>query len=95
MLNIAVIIGVLTTILSVLIKVIGFPDQMRKNYVRKSTEGVSSWFYVMSFITYILWTWHGILQNDKVVIYGQGLGIITTGIIVYQIIIYKKKNPKG
>jgi uncharacterized protein with PQ loop repeat len=92
MFNIAIIIGLLTTILSILIKVVGFPDQIKKNYTRKSTEGVSTWFYVLSFITYILWTVHGFLQHDWVVIYGQGLGIITTGIIVYQMFIYRKKK---
>jgi uncharacterized protein with PQ loop repeat len=92
MFDIAVIIGSLTVILSILIKVVGFPDQIKKNYHRKSTEGVSTWFYVLSFVTYILWTLHGFLQKDWVVILGQGLGIITTGIIVYQIILYKKKK---
>lgn len=92
MFDIAVIIGLLTTILSILIKVVGFPDQIRKNYTRKSTEGLSTWFYVLSFSTYVLWTLHGFFQKDWVVILGQGLGIITTGIIVYQILIYRKRN---
>ena len=68
-----------------------YPDQIKKNHQRKSTEGISTLFYVMSFVTYIMWTLHGILQGDWVVILGQGLGIITTGIIVYQIILYRKK----
>jgi uncharacterized protein with PQ loop repeat len=92
MLSIAVIIGVLTTILSILIKVVGFPDQIKKNYTRKSTEGVSTLFYVLSFITYALWTAHGFMQHDWVVILGQGLGIVTTGIIVFQIFKYRKKK---
>lgn len=92
MISIGLIIGFLTTVLSVLIKVIGFPDQIRKNHTRKSTEGLSTWLYVLSFITYTLWTLHGFLQNDWVVILGQGLGIITTGIIVYQIILYRKQK---
>jgi MtN3 and saliva related transmembrane protein len=89
---ITVIVGVLTTILSVVIKVVGFPDQMVKNFKRKSTEGVSTTFYVLSVITYIVWTIYGILRNDIVVVISQALGIITTGIIVYQIIIYRKKK---
>ena len=89
---ITIIVGVLTTILSVVIKVVGFPDQMRKNFKRKSTEGVSTAFYVLSVITYIVWTIYGILRNDIVVVISQALGIITTGIIVYQIIIYRKKK---
>ncbi|MFH0750056.1 MAG: SemiSWEET family transporter [Candidatus Gottesmanbacteria bacterium] len=92
MLNLAIIIGFLTATLSILIKIIGFPDQIRKNHQRKSTEGVSSTFYVLSFITYILWTLHGALQKDWVVILGQGLGIVTTGIIVYQIFLYRNKK---
>ena len=92
MLSVAVIIGFLTTILTILVKVVGFPDQMRKNYLRKSTEGVSTSFYFLSFLTYILWVLHGIMQKDWVVILGQGLGVITTGVIVYQIIAYRKKK---
>jgi uncharacterized protein with PQ loop repeat len=92
MLNIAVIIGFLTTTLSILVKVIGFPDQIRKNYKRKSTEGVSTSFYILSFLVYVLWTVHGILQKDMVVVFGQGLGIITTGAIVYQIYLYRKQK---
>ncbi len=91
MLNFALLIGFLTTTLTILIKVVGFPDQIKKNYKRKSTEGLSTPFYVLSFVTYIAWTLHGIIQNDWVVILGQGLGIITTGIIVFQIIKYRKK----
>lgn len=82
-------IGILTATLSILIKLVGFPDQIRKNLRRKSTEGLSTTFYVLSFASYILWTIHGALQHDWVVIVGQGLGIITTGIIVYQIYAYR------
>lgn len=92
MLNFALIIGFLTTALSILVKVVGFPDQIRKNHKRKSTEGVSTSFYVLSFLVYVLWTIHGILQKDMVVVFGQGLGIITTGAIVYQIYIYRSKK---
>ncbi len=90
MLSFAVIIGVLTTVLSILVKVVGFPDQIRRNYNRKSTEGLSISFHLLSFLVYILWTLHGILQKDLVVTLGQGLGIVTTGTILYQIYIYRK-----
>jgi len=89
---ITIIVGILTTILSVIIKVVGFPDQMRKNYKRKSTEGVSSAFYILSVVTYVVWTLYGILRGDIVVVISQALGIVTTGIIVYQIILYRKKK---
>ena len=89
-LTFAVIIGFLTTVIAVLVKVIGLPDQIRKNYKRKSTEGVSTAFFALALISYLLWTIHGINQGDYVLIIGQGFGVITTAIIVLQILRYKK-----
>jgi uncharacterized protein with PQ loop repeat len=90
--TIAVIIGVITTVMGILVKVIGFPDQFRLNFKHKSTKGLSTLFYILAFFSYILWTVHGFFQNDWVLIIGQGVGIITTGMIVVQIIIYRKKK---
>ncbi len=88
----ALIIGILTVLIGILVKIIGFPDQFRLNYKRKSTKGISTWFYVLAFVSYVLWTTHGFLQNDWVLIVGQGVGIITTGMVVYQIIAYRKNK---
>jgi len=71
--EIILIIGVLTTLLSLATKLIGFPDQIKKNYTRKSTEGISTAFFILSFLSYLLWTIHGILLSDWVVYIGQGL----------------------
>ena len=88
----ASIIGILTVGIGILVKAIGFPDQFRLNHKRKSTKGISTLFYVLAFISYILWTTHGFLENDWVLIAGQGMGILTTGMIVAQIIVYRKKK---
>lgn len=90
--TLAAIIGVLTVIIGILVKILGFPDQFMKNYKRKSTEGLSTIFILLAFISYILWTIHGYLQNDLVLIIGQGAGILTTGMIVFQIVHYRKKK---
>jgi uncharacterized protein with PQ loop repeat len=90
--TIAAIVGILTVVFSLLSKVIGFPDQMRKNYKRKSTKGLSSAFIILAFISYSLWALHGIFQNDPVLTIGQGIGVITTGLILYQIWIYRKNS---
>lgn len=87
----AAVIGLMTVVIGILVKVIGFPDQFRLNLKRKSTKGISTLFYVLAFFSYILWTLHGILQKDWVLIAGQGVGIVTTGMIVAQIIKYRKK----
>lgn len=91
-LTFASIIGVLTVVIGLLVKLLGFPDQFLKNYRRKSTEGLSAVFITLAFVSYILWTIHGILQKDWVLILGQGVGVLTTGVIVYQLMIYRKKE---
>ena len=88
----AAIIGILTVIVGILVKIIGFPDQFMKNYRKKSTEGLSTIFISLAFISYILWTIHGYLQNDLVLVIGQGAGILTTGMIVFQVVYYRKKK---
>ncbi len=90
--TLAGVVGILTLVIGILVKVIGLPDQIKKNYNRKSTEGLSTWFIILSCVGYFLWTMHGILQNDMVLVLGQGLGILTTGIILWQIYIYRKSR---
>ena len=86
------IVGSLTLVVGILVKIIGLPDQIRKNYNRKSTEGLSTTFMILALISYSLWTLHGILRKDIVLIIGQGLGIFTTSIIIWQILKYRKKK---
>lgn len=86
------IIGFLTLVIGILVKVIGLPDQIKKNYNRKSTEGLSTSFMILSLVAYSLWTIHGIIQKDMVLVFGQGLGILTVSVILYQIYIYRNKE---
>jgi len=90
--DIVAIVAILTVTFGVVVKIVGFPDQMRNNYKRKSTVGLSTIFIMLSFVTYSLWTLHGIFQKDPVLAVGQGIGIITTGIILYQIWLYRKNS---
>lgn len=86
------VIGTATTIVAVLVKFVGLPDQVVKNYKRKSTEGLSVPFFLLGLLSYALWTFYGILKGDKVVALGQGAGVLTMGIIAYQIWLYRKKK---
>ena len=88
----AAVIGILTVVVGVAVKVIGFPDQFRKNYQHKSTKGLSTIFIVLSVISYMLWTTHGFVQGDWVLVVGQGMGIITTGAILAQIFFYRQRD---
>ncbi len=95
MILVGTIVGVLAVLFSLLAKVVGHPDQMLRNYRRKSTEGVALSMFVTSFLAYLFYTIHGILQKDWVVISGQGLGVLTTGIILGQAFYYRnRKNSK-
>jgi len=57
--SLIVLVGFAVATMSVAIKIVGVPDQIRRNYSRKSTEGLSLLFYMMSFSTYALWAIYG------------------------------------
>lgn len=86
--SLILLIGTLTVIVSIVTKLIGLPDQIRQNYIRKSTTGVSTILFFSLFLSYTLWTFYGLLKNDLFLMIGHSIGIITTGIIIFQIIKY-------
>lgn len=86
------IVGFITVATSYLIKLIGFPQQAYKIYKSKSGQNVSTYLYVFSFLSYCMLTYYGYLKKDYVVMWGQALGIITTGIIVFLLNKYRNKN---
>jgi uncharacterized protein with PQ loop repeat len=88
------IIAILAAVCSILVKVIGMPIQIKINHQRKSTDGLSSWFLVLTFISYCLWVAHGLVVHDMALVIGQGLGVIVTGIIVGQMISYRKQGAR-
>ena len=88
------ILGPATVIVGTLVKVIGFPDQFRKTYKRKTTHGLSTVFYALALLSYVLWTLYGWVRHDNVLILGQGIGILTTAPIVYQIWLYRKNKEE-
>jgi uncharacterized protein with PQ loop repeat len=90
--DIIAVVAFISTAASVAVKVVGTPDQIRNNHRRKSTAGLSAWFMVSSLISYALWVVHGVQVHDMALIIGQGLGVIVTGIIVFQIFLYRKKS---
>jgi uncharacterized protein with PQ loop repeat len=83
------VVTLLTTIFSVGVKVIGMPDQIRSNYKRKSTSGLSVWFMVTTFISYVLWVVHGLEVHDNALVIGQSIGAVVTVVIVVQMYLYR------
>jgi uncharacterized protein with PQ loop repeat len=91
--KLAVLVALLTTSFSLIVKFIGLPDQIRVNYRRKSTEGVSTLYFILGFISYVLWGIHGYLAHDWALMISQGVaGVVTTGFILWQIYIYRMRK---
>jgi uncharacterized protein with PQ loop repeat len=86
------VVGSATILCSVLAKGVGIPDQIRQNFVRKSTEGVSLTNQAVGFVAYFFWTFYGFLRHDPVLIYGQALGVILTGVMLLQFALYKPSS---
>jgi Sugar efflux transporter for intercellular exchange len=89
-----IIVAALTTVLSVAVKVIGLPDQIKSNYARKSTLGLSGWFVTLTFFSYGCWTLDGIMQHNWTIIIGQGLGVLTTGVLACQFWWYRSSERR-
>ena len=88
------VISTLTIVSTFGLKLIGFPDQIRKIRQAGSIEGVSVLFFVLGFISYLLWTIHGITIHDNTVIYGQGLGVVANGILL-SVMFYTSRKEKS
>lgn len=90
----ATVVALLTAVAGFTVKFVGLPDQIRQNHKRRSTEGLSRAYWVFAFVSYALWTLHGYLQGDTVLLIGQGAGIITTGIILAQMYTFRRSRRK-
>lgn len=86
------IVAVATTVVALLVKVIGLPDQVRKNHRAKSTAGLSIPFFALAWLSYGLWAVYGAMRGDLVLTIGQGAGVVTVGIILGQAVIYRDRG---
>lgn len=86
------IIGAMTVVSSLLVKIIGLPSQILTNHSRKSTDGVSTLNHAIGLLSYACWTTYGVLTADRVIVYGQFLGVVTEAIIVVQIAAYRRRR---
>ncbi|MFA6340705.1 MAG: SemiSWEET family transporter [Candidatus Paceibacterota bacterium] len=84
------IIKIVTVVLSLIVTGLGLTAQVRKNYVRKSMEGLSSFYFSILAVSYTFWTIYGFSQKDLVLIIPMGLGMIVSWVVVGQFFVYKK-----
>jgi uncharacterized protein with PQ loop repeat len=84
-------IKIITVILSLIVTGLGLTSQVRKNYGRKSMEGLSFFYFSILAISYTFWSIYGFSQNDLVLIIPMSLGAIMSWVVVAQFLIYKNK----
>jgi len=83
-------VGTAATVVSIAVKAVGLPDQIRANAARRSTQGLSGPFVVLGGISYGLWTAYGALLGDLPLLLGQGAGLAAMGVIAWQMVRYRK-----
>ena len=88
------IIDVVATVLSVAAKA-GMVLVIRENYRSKQVSGSSSVFFALGFASYFTSGAAGLQHMTLPLLVGQGLGVIPSAVITWQIIIYKMRPRQG
>ncbi|MFT3947933.1 MAG: SemiSWEET family transporter [Agriterribacter sp.] len=86
------VISTLTVIASLAVKLIGAPSQIKLLLKTKNSQNISVLQWILVVTSYVLWLLHGIVKNDITVIIGQGIGVLTSGVILFFIVKFRKKN---
>src|SRR6266704_3965150 len=83
----------LTGIASFGVKFIGYPTQMRRNMWSGRAGAGSSLAPTLAaafFVSYTLWVIHGLAHHDMVEVVSQGIGVLTTGVLLAQAVWYER-----
>lgn len=80
-----------TVILSLIVTGLGLTSQVRKNHERKTTEGLSFFYFFILAISYSFWTAYGLFVRDAVLIIPMSLGALMSWVVVGQFYLYRKR----
>jgi uncharacterized protein with PQ loop repeat len=86
------IIGIITVVLSLIVTGVGLTSQARKNHKRRSTEGLSHFYFVILAISYTFWTIYGFVLDDLIIIIPMSIGAMMSWFVVTQFFFYKNNN---
>lgn len=89
------IIGILATIASLTIVLLGLPAQIVKNYRRKSCDGLAPSLVYSACFSYTLWSLYGWTKPDWFLAIAQTPGCVLALVLLFQLLIYGKKGGKG
>lgn len=80
------VVGTATVISSLAGRFVGYPAQIRLILKTRVVSNLSVTLHSIGFISCLLWTWHGWLNHDWVILLTQGLaGIAATGAMLFLI----------
>ena len=85
------IIGIMATVASLTIIVLGLPAQIVKNYRRKTCDGIAPSLIYSACCTYTLWSLYGWFKPDWFLIVAQTPGCLLAFILLFQLFYYKNK----
>ena len=82
--------GWCATIVTTAYTMFGLPGQIKENYQRKSTEGLSISLFCFLFATFASWIFYGILLQNYFIIVPNVLGALFGIVILFQFFYYKR-----
>ena len=84
--------GFIAMALGLVVTLLGFPMQILRNWKRKSVEDLSLPMWILFFLSSTTWVLYGYFRAvpDYFLVIPSLFGGLFTGIIIIQIIIYKK-----
>ena len=83
---------IIASIITLALIFLGLPSQILKIYKKQSMDGISLFFFSVSFLTWMSWCFYGYISNSLFMAIAQGLGGVMTAIILIQFFLYRK-NP--
>ena len=86
--------GLLATIASLIIIVVGLPSQIRLNWKRKSCEGFSFSLIAVVFFSYLFWGLYGWTKPDTFLIIAQTPGLVLSMVLIFQFFHYGTGKPR-
>jgi len=88
------IIGTLAVIASLTIAMVGLPQQIYKNYQRKSCEGLAPFLIYSACCAYTLWGIYGWTKPDYFLVISQTPGSVLTFVLIFQIFYYGRNHAQ-
>ena len=84
--------GIIAMSLGLIVTLLGFPMQILKNWKSKSADDLSLPMWILFFLSSLTWVIYGYFREspDYFLVVPSLFGSLFTGIIIVQIIMYKK-----